>query len=187
MQCRRPQVNSWDEKIPWRREWLPTAVFLGFPGGSDSKESSCNAGDLDLIPGLERSPREGNGYYLLQYSCLENCMDRGAWQATVWFLELRTVGQDWGAFTFTFTGMSGESLLYIFIKSGYYQTEHGSACPTCGQVNLWHWIGEKESTAFIFWAPARSMDSSCAEDPNSLLAFREGFFKGNIWGEGYRV
>ena len=54
----------------------------GFPGGSDGKESSCNAGDLSSIPGLGRSPREGNGYSL-QYSCLENLMDRGAWQAAV--------------------------------------------------------------------------------------------------------
>ena len=48
-----------------------------FPGGSDSKESACNAGDLVLIPGLGRSPEEGNGNPL-QYSCLENPMDRGA-------------------------------------------------------------------------------------------------------------
>jgi len=50
--------------------------YLGFPGGSDSKESACNAKDLGLIPGLERSPEEGKGYPL-QYSCLENPMDRG--------------------------------------------------------------------------------------------------------------
>ena len=56
--------------------------FMGFPGGSDGKESACNAGDLGLIPGLGRSPGEGNGYPL-QYSCLENSTDRGAWQATV--------------------------------------------------------------------------------------------------------
>ena len=49
----------------------------GFPGGSDSKESACNAGDPDSIPGLGQSPGEGNGY-LLQYSCLEKPMDRGA-------------------------------------------------------------------------------------------------------------
>ena len=54
----------------------------GFPGGSDGKEPACNAGDLDLISGSGRSPGEGNGYPL-QYSCLENSMDRGAWQATV--------------------------------------------------------------------------------------------------------
>ena len=53
-----------------------------FPGGSDGKESSCNAGDLGLISGLGRSPGEGDGNPL-QYSCLENSMDRGAWQAIV--------------------------------------------------------------------------------------------------------
>ena len=48
-----------------------------------SKESSCNAGDPDSIPRLGRSPGEGNGYPPLQYSCLENSMDRGAWRATI--------------------------------------------------------------------------------------------------------
>jgi len=52
-------------------------------GGSDIKESSCNAGDPDLIPELRRSPQEGNGYPL-QYSCLEPSMDRVAWWATVY-------------------------------------------------------------------------------------------------------
>ena len=55
---------------------------MGFPGNSDSKESGCNAGDPGSIPGLGRSPGEGNGNPL-QYSCLENPMDGGAWQATV--------------------------------------------------------------------------------------------------------
>ena len=114
-------------EIPWRREWLPTAVFMpgefhgqkslegyspwgrksqtrprdfhfhvesraftsnyqvackGFPGGSDGEESSCNAGDPGLIPGLERSPGEGNGNPL-QDSNPENSVDRGAWRAIV--------------------------------------------------------------------------------------------------------
>ena len=58
-------------KIPCRRVKLPIPVFLGFPGSSDGKESSCNAGDLGVIPWLGRSPggRHGNP---LQYSCLEN-------------------------------------------------------------------------------------------------------------------
>ena len=56
--------------------------FKGFPDGSDGKETTCNAGDTGLIPGLGRSPREGNGNPL-QYSHLENSMDRGDWQATV--------------------------------------------------------------------------------------------------------
>ena len=53
-----------------------------FPGGSDGKESACNARDLGSIPGLGRSPEVGNGYPL-QYSYLENSADRGAWRATV--------------------------------------------------------------------------------------------------------
>ena len=64
------QFDSWIGKIPWKRDRLPTLVFLGFPGGSDSKESACNAGDLGLIPGLGRFPRGGHGSPL-QYSYLE--------------------------------------------------------------------------------------------------------------------
>ena len=55
---------------------------MGFPGGSENKASACNAGDLGLIPGLGISPGEGNGNPL-QYSYLENPMDRGVWWATV--------------------------------------------------------------------------------------------------------
>ena len=62
--------------------YIIPSLQLGFPRGSDDKESAVNAGDPGSIPGLGRSPREGNGYPL-QYSCLENSMDRGAWQATV--------------------------------------------------------------------------------------------------------
>ena len=65
--CRRPGVGPWSG---------------GFPGGSDGKEFACGAGDLGLIPGLGRSPGEGNGNPLW-YSCLENPMNGGAWQATV--------------------------------------------------------------------------------------------------------
>ena len=54
----------------------------GFPGGSEVKASAWNAGDLGLIPGLGRSPGEGNGNPI-QYSCLENPMEGGAWWATV--------------------------------------------------------------------------------------------------------
>ena len=55
---------------------------MGFPGGSESKESACSEGDLGSIPGWGKSPGEGNGYPL-QYSPLENFMDRGIWRATV--------------------------------------------------------------------------------------------------------
>ena len=55
---------------------------MGFPGSSDGKASTYNAGDLGSIPGSVRSPREGNGNPL-QYSCLENPMDQEAWWATI--------------------------------------------------------------------------------------------------------
>ena len=67
-------VRFLDQKICWRRNRLPTPVFLGFPHGSDGKESACNVGDLGLISGLGISPGEGKGYPL-QYSSLENSMD----------------------------------------------------------------------------------------------------------------
>ena len=55
---------------------------MGFPGGSNGKESACNVGDVGSIPGSGRSPGEGSGYSQ-SYSCLENSIDRGAWQAIV--------------------------------------------------------------------------------------------------------
>ena len=67
-------------------------VRWGFSGGSDGRISVCNAGDLGLIHGSRRSPREGHRYPL-QYSCLESPMDRGTWQATVH--GVTRVGHDW--------------------------------------------------------------------------------------------
>ena len=64
-------------------------TVLGLPGNSDSKESACNAGDLGSIPGSERSAGEGNGNPL-QFSCLGNSMDTGAWWAAV-----RGVAKSW--------------------------------------------------------------------------------------------
>ena len=66
---------------------------MGFPPSSVDKESACNAGDPGLIPGLGRSLEEGNGNPL-QYSCLENPVDRGAWQAAVY--GVARVGHDLG-------------------------------------------------------------------------------------------
>ena len=79
-----------------------------FPGGSEVKASACNMGDPGSIPGSGRSPGEGNGNPL-QYSCLENSMDRGAWWATVHGVaKSRTRLSD---LTFTFT----------FFLKGYYK------------------------------------------------------------------
>ena len=74
------QSVGWED--PWRKDRLPSPVFLVFPGGSDGKESTCNVGVLGSIPGLGRSPGEENGCSF-QYSCLKNSMDKGAWQFTV--------------------------------------------------------------------------------------------------------
>ena len=59
------------------------SICWASPDGSDGKESACNAGDQGSIPGLRKLPGEGNGYACQNSSCLENSMDRGAWQATV--------------------------------------------------------------------------------------------------------
>ena len=74
-----------------RRWWEKKALTptTGFPGGSDGTESTCNAGDLDLVPGWGRSPGEGNGYPL-QYSCLESSMDRVWWAPVHGFVKSRT-------------------------------------------------------------------------------------------------
>ena len=72
--CRTPRFDSWVGKIHWSKNRLPTPVFFGFLCGSAGKEFVCNEGYLGLIPGLGRSPGEGNGYRL-RYSGLENSMD----------------------------------------------------------------------------------------------------------------
>ena len=63
-------------------DYIVYGLAKSLPGGSVSKESACNAGDTGLVPGLGRSPGGGHGNPL-QYFCLENPMDRGAWRATV--------------------------------------------------------------------------------------------------------
>ena len=89
---------------------------MGFPGGSYDKKSTCNAGDLSSIPGLGKSPGGGNGNPL-QYSYLDNSMDRGAWWATVHGVTKR---HDWTtkyvhAHTHTHTRRLGNFLKVIHI------------------------------------------------------------------------
>ena len=77
------QLSDWTTTLYciWNllfQSWAHTVSILGFPGGSDRKASACNVGDPGSIPGLGRSPGEGNGNPL-QYSCLENLTDGGAW------------------------------------------------------------------------------------------------------------
>ena len=94
-------INYWVGKIPWEGERLPTPV-LGFPGGQTVKNLPATQEDLGWIPRL--SPREGNGYPL-QYSCLENSMDRGAWQDRAPHVSMgsQRVGHDWVTNTYTFS------------------------------------------------------------------------------------
>ena len=77
------KVLEFSFSISPSNEYLGLISFrMGFPGSSPGKESACNAGDPSSVPGLGRSPGEVNSYPL-QYSCLENSMDRGAWQVTI--------------------------------------------------------------------------------------------------------
>ena len=77
-------VAEYKTSCPWAGKLVcgRLGMFRGFPGGSDSKESTCNAGELASTPGSGRSLGEGNGSPL-QYFCLEKFMDRGTWRAIV--------------------------------------------------------------------------------------------------------
>ena len=77
-------ILLWELGTSWvqNRSLVFSSCLMDSSGGSDSKESACNAGDLGSISGLGRCPEKGNGSPL-QYSCLENSMDRGAWWVTV--------------------------------------------------------------------------------------------------------
>jgi len=78
LQCGRPQFNSSVGKIPYRRDRLPTPVFLGFPGGSDVKESTCNEGNLGWEDSLEDGMATHSSILAWRVP-----MDRGAWRAIV--------------------------------------------------------------------------------------------------------
>ena len=86
-------------------------LIVGFPGGSDDNEYPCNVGEPGSVPGLGRSPGEVNGNPL-QYSCLENPMDRGAWQSTV-----HGVAKSWTQLSnFTITAYLLTKYYFFFLK-----------------------------------------------------------------------
>ena len=87
---------------------------MGSSGGSDSKESTCSAGDLGFIPGLGRFPPEGNGNRL-QYFCLENSMDREARRATVHGITKETDTTE--GFTHTHTHTHTHTCHYAFVQT----------------------------------------------------------------------
>ena len=116
----------------YRKTWVN---FLAkFPGGSDHKLSARNAGDMGSIPGLGRSPGEGNGNPL-QYSCLENPMDRGAWWAIVH--RVTKSRKRLSDFTFTFKHYK---VFYVFILADRRNSKQELSCwpqrsklPQCGE------------------------------------------------------
>ena len=90
----------------------------GFPGGSDGKESACNAGEPGSIPGSGRSPEEGHGNPL-QYSCLENPMDRGAWRATVQGISKSQTQLKWLTLSHTFTCAY---IFFVYFAEGFIES-----------------------------------------------------------------
>ena len=120
---------------------------MGFPGGSDGKESDCNAGDLGSIPGLGRSPGEGNGSPL-QYSCLENPMDRGPW------LGYSPWGHKESYFTFTLR------LLYLILTNGLLKCNKHTQNTYIIAYSLMHFHNTQ--------IKRRASPASCASVPPSL-------------------
>ena len=106
-------------QIHWRRDRLPTPVFLGFPCGSAGKESACTAGYLGSIPGLGRSPGEGKGYPL-QYSGLENFMD---------CMGSQRVRHNWVTFTYLVDTIICILLFSVTNSQATYMAELGFGIP----------------------------------------------------------
>ena len=117
---------------------LSIHMIMDFLGGSDSKESAWSVEDLGLIPGLGRSPGEGNGYPL-QYSGLENFMDRGAWQATVHGI---AKSQTWMN-NFHFTSLSFCNVLHhidLHILNYICMSGINPTWPRCLILFIYYWI-----------------------------------------------
>ena len=133
-------------------------MALGFPGGSDSKESACNAGDQCSIPGLGRSPGEGNGYPLQCYG-LENSMDREAWQAIV-----HGVAKSW-------TQLSDfhSKMVFITIKTCWRQSRAHCMLLVCCTLFEYHTVCVYKNHGFdhTWLLDARNLKSKCAK-PKSL-------------------
>ena len=146
-----------------RQSWVSCfdTVSEGFPGGSDGKESTCNARDLGWIPGWGRSPGKRNGNPL-QYSCLETSMDRGVWWATV--QGLQRVRHDWATNTQQHRGMKVSLEFIEHWKSGLRQVfqcgetwlglERLTLCPGLVKRARWwfwdEWFKEYQSTNYLF-------------------------------------
>ena len=125
---------------------------IGFPSRFSGKESACNAEDLGSISGLERSPGGGNGN-LLQYSCQENPMDRGAWRATVHGISKSQTQLKWQhphrhACIECILGMACDKIRHI-----WYIWLHGGIRGKTPQAFLWKAVGKKAkafSKSFLY-------------------------------------
>ena len=127
-------------KIHWGHHPIisaPPINIYGLPWWLCGKESACNAGALGSVPGSGGSPGEGNGYPL-QYSCLENPIDRGAWWATVHGV---TVGHDWVTNTFTFT--------WRIVSQQQKQNQHTFRKYPDPQITLWIFTKKIKGTQYI--------------------------------------
>ena len=125
----RQSLNHWIVKEDPPDAFLtPPLWTLGFPGGSDSKESTCNAGDWGSMPGSGRSPREENGYPL-QNSCLENSMDREAWKTTS--MELQRVAHNSATNTFPSLDIEGLVPLYAGLVHMFLRYSKSRQCLKC--------------------------------------------------------
>ena len=160
--------------------------YMGFPHSSVRKESACNAGDLDSIPGSGRSPGEGNGNPL-QYSFLENPVDRGAWQATVHVRKSWTwrnqqfpqyvyncptfLSSSVQCFPFLFlyafelvsTDISSSSVSPSLVTSVYWCLQVHRQCGPAGQLSL-VWSSEEESYLSFVW-----VSLCCVLPPNKIF------------------
>ena len=124
--------------------WCSSSVRMGFPGGSENKESACSTVDLGSIPGSEISPGEENGYPL-QYSCLENSMNREAWQAIV----QQRVGHNWVPKNWCFWTVVLEKTLESPLDCKEIQPVHSEG------DQLWDFFGRNDSKAEtpVLWPP----------------------------------
>ena len=146
---------------------MVSRIYEGFPGGSDGKASACNVGDLGLIPGLERSYGEGHGHPL-QYSCLENPMDRGVGQAAVHGVaKSRARLSDWHV---------PESLLQVIVLS-FYPFSFLSLKKPCA---LWKFIG-KDNPAVLFSFPVWKLCASSFQPECLFSSFRTWYLPLDSW------
>ena len=165
-----PRLIEMEIKHPHLFSCSPLPLGQGFPGSSAGKESACNAGDLGLIPGLGRSPGEGNSY-LLQYFGLENSLD--------WIVHgSRRVGHNWVTFTFSFLlesglGSSAAVGTAFVIISGVFLVMACcfSQCRFPGSLLLSNFPG------FFLASVIRTLTHSLSLFPHYLLTFSQSLVK----------